>query len=91
MGLPVLQRNEITPFLVSHIPVKPELWSNNGFSSLIRGAGTLGSCPAEPDNAETNLSAVTEEPAGMSLPVPLFLMGCELRRLRVKGVGRGAI
>jgi hypothetical protein len=30
---------------------------NNGFSSLIRGAGTLGSCPAEPKNTRNGFAS----------------------------------
>jgi hypothetical protein len=53
-----LQVNNELLFSVNHILAKPELRSKNGFSLRIRGAGTLGSCPAEPKIPEMLLPAV---------------------------------
>jgi hypothetical protein len=57
------------PFQYNRISVKPELRSKNGFSSLIRGAGTLGSCPAEPKNIRNDFVSNLE---GRPKERPLF-------------------
>jgi len=80
-GIPVRMEGQVSyqtakrkpSFSKNRISVKPEVGPDNGFASLTRGAGTSGSCPAEPKKTETTLlpaCSVTSSVVGsMATPV----------------------